>query len=253
MSKLTQLGVVAMAGMAILGVGRARAERPDSTEPQQQIRIHVAATRGEIIPQSKGGGGFQRTFRFTAIPGKGNHWIRQVLEVRGTVFDAKGRSTRAHLDVIEYYRVSSSGRTIQGDSHYSQYWDHCGGSLTISSTLTYGMLRPKKRGDTILAKSFILRSAKDAAGRLVTMKTRTTRQVIPAEHGKRAEFQLDVGSIPTHYTYKVRWDVRPGRGSRTRPSGALSVGTWMMEPPKQTGPTVALVRPRPIPTLKKRW
>ncbi|MHC4578355.1 MAG: hypothetical protein ACYTFD_10550 [Planctomycetota bacterium] len=250
MSKWMPIKLMVVAVPAIAWVDPAQAGPPPVDEPPVPIRIQVAATRGQIIPQSKGGGGFQRTFRFTAIPGKSNHWLRQVLEVRGTVFDAKGKSTPAHLDVIEYYRVGSLGRTIQPDSHYSQYWHHCGGTLTISSTLTYGTLVPKKRGDTILGKSFILRSAKDAAGKTVTMKTRTTRQVIPAEHGERVEFHLDRGSIPTHYTYRVQWDARPGRGSRTRPSGEMEVGTWRMELPKQTGPTVALVRPRPIPRLK---
>jgi len=224
------------------------AEPPAAAKPPEAIRIQVAATKGQIIPHSKGGG-FQRTFRFTAIPGKGNHWIRQVLEVRGTVFDAKGRSTPVHLDVIEYYRVNSSGRTIQSDSHHSQYRDHCGGALTIRSTLTYGTLLPRKRGDTILAKSFVLRSARDAAGEYFTMRTRKG-QTIPAERGTRVVFHLDRGTIPTRYTYGVRWDARPGRGSRSRPSGEIDVGTWNAELPRQTGPTVALIRPRPIPRLK---
>jgi hypothetical protein len=190
-----------------------------------------------------------RTFRFTAIPGKSNHWIRRVLDVRGTVLDAKGRSTAVHLDVIEYYRVNASGRTIQPDSHHSQYRDHCGGTLTLRSTLTYGTLMPRKRGDTILAKPFILRSAKDAAGKLFTMRIRKG-QTIPAGHGKRVEFHLDRGTVPSQYTYGVHWDARSGSGSRARPSGEIDVGTWKVEAPKQTGPTVALIRPRPIPRLK---
>ncbi len=229
--------------MAIACVAAARPE---------PVRIHVAATKGRIIPQSKGGGGFERAFRFTAIRGEGGRWIRQVLEVRGTVFDAKGRSTAAHLDVIEYYRVDSSGRTKR-DSHYSQYWDHCGGTLTISSTLTYGRLLPKKRGDTIVGKSFILRSAKDAAGKYVTMKTRTLpRRAIPAERGERVEFESDAGSPQTRYTYRVRWNACLGSGPRTRPSGTIDVGTYTIEAPAQTGPTVAAARPRPIPRIKKR-
>lgn len=211
------------------------------------IRIQVAASKGRIIPRSKGGG-FQRTFRFTAIPGKSNHWIRQVLEVSGTVLDAKGGSTPVRLDVTEYYRVNAKGRTIQHDSHYSQYRDHCGGNLTIRSTLTYGTLVARKRGDTILGKTFILRSARDAAGEYFTMRTRKG-QTIPAERGKRVVFHLDRGTIPTQYTYGVRWDARPGKGSRARPSGEIDVGTWKAMLPRQTGPTVALIRPRPIPRL----
>ncbi len=227
-------------------MGAARAE------PPVPVRILVAATKGRIIPQSKGGGGFERGFRFTAIPGKSSHWIRQVLEVRGTVFDAKGRSTAAHLDVIEYYRLNSSGRAKR-DTHYSQYWNHCGGTLTISSTLTYGKLLPRKRGDAIVGKSFILRSAKDAAGKYVTMRTRTLpRRPILAERGERVEYQMDGGSIPTRYTYRVHWNACPGSGPRTRPSGKIDVGTWMIEAPKQSGPTVEASRPRPIPRIKKR-
>jgi hypothetical protein len=217
-------------------------------EPPSPIRIEVAASRGQIIPQAKGGG-FQRTFRFTAVPGKGNHWIRQALEVRGSVLDAKGRSTPVHLDIVEYYRVNSKGRTIQHDSHYSQYRDHCGGTLTIRSTLTYGTLAARKRGDTILARSFILCSARDAVGKDFTMRTRKG-ELIPAERGTRVVFHLHRGTIPTQYGYRVRWDARPGRGSRARPSGEIDVGTWKALLPKQTGSTVALVRPRPIPRLK---
>jgi len=236
--------VLAVSGIALVDA----AEPPADGKPPDPIRIRVAATKGQIIPQSKGGG-FQRTFRFTAIPGKSSHWIRQVLEVRGTVLDAKGRVTPVHLDVIEYYRVDSSGRTIQADSHHSQYRDHCGGALTIRSTLTYGVLVARKRGDTILGKSFILRSAKDAAGKYFTMRTRKG-QTIPAERGRRVEFQLHRGTIPTQYTYGLHWDARPGRGSRSRPSGDIEVGTWKAVAPKQTGPTVAPIRPRPIPRLK---
>jgi hypothetical protein len=147
------------------------------------IRITVAASDGEIIPQSKGGGGFQRTFRFTAEPGEANRWIRQTLEVRGTVFDAEGGSAPAHLDVVEYYRVDSDGRAIQADSHYSQFFDFCGGDLTISSRLEYGTLAPRRIGDPIMTKSFILRGATDAEGEPVTMRKRTTRETIPAERG----------------------------------------------------------------------
>ena len=230
----------ALAGAAMAG--------PSAPEAPS-IRIGVAASDGEIIPQSKGGGGFQRTFRFTATPGTANHWIRQSLEVRGTVFDAEGKSAPAHLDVVEYYRVDSTGRAIQADSHYSQFWEYCGGDLTITSTLTYGTLVPKKVGDTIVGKSFILRSATDAAGEFVTMRKRTTREAIPAERGERVEFQPAPGSLPTRYTYRVQWDARPGIGSRTQPSGEIEVGTWIIEIPEQTGPTRAVVRPRPIPRL----
>ena len=224
---------------------------PD-TPPPEPIRIRVAATSGEVIPQSKGGGGFQRSFRFTAVPGKSNHWIRQELEVRGTVFDAEGRTTEVHLDVLEYYRLNARGRTIQSDSHYSQFWNHCGGDVTIFSTLNYGSLRPKKLGDTIMAKSFILRSCTDAAGEPVTMKIRITRQTIPAERGERVEFRRHGGSIPTHYRYRVQWDARPGSGSRTQPSGEIETGTWWIEAPEQTGHTRAVARPRPIPRPRSR-
>ena len=242
-------GPIRLAALTALGIAWLGAAR---AEPPVQVRILVAATKGRIIPQSKGGGGFERGFRFTATPGKSSHWIRQVLEVRGTVFDAKGGSKAAHLDVIEYYRVDSAGRTKR-DSHYSQYWDYCGGTLTISSTLTYGRLLPKKRGDTIVGKSFILRSAKDATGKYVTMKTRTLpRRTIPAERGERVEFESDAGSPQTRYTYRVRWNACPGSGPRTRPSGTIDVGTYTIEAPAQTGPTVAAARPRPIPRIKKR-
>ena len=236
--------------MLLVVPGAALADRRAADRPPEPIRIRVAASKGQIIPQSRGGGGFQRTFRFTATPGRSNHWIKQVLEVRGTVFDARGRSKDAHLDVIEYYRVDSSGKTIQHDSHYSQFHDFCGGDLTISSTLTYGTLRPIKLGDTILGKTFILRSCRDAEGKRVTMKTRTTRRTIPAERGKRVEFQAAPASIPTRYTYRVKWNACPGHGSRTRPSGEMDVGTWRIETPKQVGRTVATMPARPIPRLR---
>jgi len=221
-------------------------------DPPEPVEIHVAASRGEIIPQSRGGGGFQRSFRFTADPAEGNHWIRQVLEVRGTVFDAGGETRAVHLDVIEYYRVDSTGRAIQADSHYNQFWEACGGDLTIGSTLTYGTLEARKLGDPILGKSFILRAATDAAGELVTMRTRTTRRVIPAEHGERVEFHVDRGSIPSTYAYRVQWDARAGSGSRTQPSGDIETGTWKIEYPQRPGPTQAAIRPRPIPRIERR-
>ncbi len=234
--------------LALAAAGVARADGP----PPETVTIAVAATKGQIIPQSRGGGGFQRTFRFTATPGKSGHWIRQLLAVRGTVLDAEGNSTPVHLDVTEYYRVGASGRTIQADSHYSQFWKFCGGDLTIVSTLVYGTLRSIKVGDTILGKSFILRSATDAAGEFVTMETRTTRQEIPAERGERVAFDPDPGAVPTSYRYRVAWDARPGVGPRTQPAGAIEVGTWFMEPPEQTGPTRERPRPRPIPQLETR-
>ena len=220
-----------------------------------QVRITVAATKGEIIPQSRGGGGFQRTFRFTAKPGKalhsGSHWIRQTLEVRGTVFDAKGNTVRAHLDVIEYYRVDGKGRAIQADSHYSQFEKMAGGDLTIRSTLIYGTLTSIKRGDSIMGKSFILRSCADAAGKFVTMKTRKGR-IIPAEKRERVTFKRHAGSLVTRYEYGVRWDAR----SRTKPSGTMEVGTWLIEVPQSKGTskskTSEAARPRAIPLLKTR-
>jgi len=215
--------------------------------PPDPVRIEVAASKGEIIPQSKGGGGFQRTFRFTAVRGEANRWIRQTLEVRGTVFDALGKSAPAHLDVVEYYRVDSNGRAIQADSHYSQFWDFCGGDLEISSTLEYGTLTPKKPGDTIVGKSFVLKWAKDAKGGLVTMRKRTTLEEVPAERGERAEFRPAEGALPTRYSYRVRWDARPGRGPRTKPAGEIEVGTWHVVVPEDTGPTRAAARPAPIP------
>jgi hypothetical protein len=213
------------------------------------ILIELKSSRGEIIPQSKGGGGFQRSFRFHAKPGKANHWIQQVLEVRGTVFDAEGNTKVAHLDVIEYYRVDSKGKAIQTDSHYSQYWNHCGGDLTISSTLTYGKLERVKRGDTILSKSFILRSCLDEKGEPVVMKKRTTKDVIPAEGGQRVRFVVDPGSIPTRYSYRVQWD---SRDVRTKPSGTITVGTFEHVLPEQTGHTRAEVRPEAIPVVRGR-
>lgn len=226
-----------------------RAEEPEEAPPPTPVRVSVAASEGEIIPQSKGGG-FQRTFRFTATPGESLHWIRQVLAVRGTVFDSEGESQAVHLDIVEYYRVDKSGRTIQCDSHYSQYRDHCGGDLTISSTLTYGALATRKQGDTIIGKTFILRWAKDGDGKLFTMRTRKGR-VIPAEKGERVVFRADTGAIPTRYSYRVQWDARPGRGSRTQPSGVMERGTWLVVLPEQKGPTVAAARPRPIPRLDR--
>ncbi|MGQ0613847.1 MAG: hypothetical protein ACT4PV_08940 [Planctomycetaceae bacterium] len=234
--------------LALAAGGLARADGP----PPETVTIAVAATKGQIIPQSRGGGGFQRTFRFTATPGRSGHWIRQLLAVRGTVLDGEGNSTPVHLDVTEYYRVDASGRTIQADSHYSQFWKFRGGDLTISSTLTYGMLRSRKQGDTILGKSFILRAATDAAGEFVTMETRTTRQEIPAERGERVEFDPDADPIPTDYRYRVQWNARPGIGPRTQPSGTIEIGTWSIQAPKQTGPTREAVRPRPIPRLETR-
>ena len=217
--------------------------------PPDPILIEIKSSRGEIIPQSKGGGGFQRSFRFHAKPGKANHWIQQVLEVRGTVFDAEGGSKVAHLDVIEYYKLEASGRAIQTDSHYSQYWNHCGGDLTITATLTYGQLERIKRGDTILSKSFILRSALDENGEHVVMRKRTTKDVIPAEKGKRVRFVVDPGSIPTRYSYRVRWDSRDG--GRTKPSGTIDVGTFEHLLPEQTGHTRAEVRPEAIPVVRR--
>jgi hypothetical protein len=228
--------------LILLGISLA-AQATEST-----TRILVAASKGSVIPQSKGGGGFQRSFLFTAKPGKANHWIRQALAVRGSVIDKLGAPTTVHLDVVEYYRVGSSGRAIQHDSHYSQFWKHFGGDLTISSSLTYGRLTAKKRGDSILGKSFILRSCTDARGRFVTMKKRTTKEVIPAEKGKRVDFRGHAESIPTRYSYRVQWDVR----KRTQPSGKIETGTWQFVPRPQSGRTKEPVRPRPIPSLKAR-
>ena len=230
----------------VLAIALAQAD-----EPPTPVRIKVAASKGQVIPQSKGGGGFQRTLRFTAVPGKAGRWIMQRLAVRGEVFDGKGRRKTVHLDVVEYYRLGRSGRAISPDSHYSQYWSARGGDLVISATLTYGRLVAKRRGDPIVSKSFVLRVATDENGKPVTMKTRTIpRQVIPAERGRRATFAVDPGSIPMRYSYGVKWDTRPGIGSRTKPSGTIEVGTWHAEAPKQKGYTRAAAKPRPIPPLK---
>jgi len=215
------------------------------------VRIDVAASAGEIAPQSKGGGGWQRTFRFRAVPSEHNHWIRQALEVRGTVFDEEGNVDPVHLDVAEYYRVDGEGRAIQADSHYSQFWEARGGDLTLSSTLTYGTLEPFKRGDAILSRSFILRSAVDADGEPVEMRKRTTREVIPAERGEHVTFRRDASCIPTRYEYGVRWDARPGHGSRTQPSGSVDAGRWWRVLPEQTGHTRVEESPRPIPELER--
>ena len=220
-------------------------------EPPTPVRIKVAASKGKIIPQSRGGGGFQRTFRFTAVPGEAGRWVMQRLRVRGEVFDGKGNRKTVHLDVVEYYRLNSSGRAVSADTHYSQFWSARGGDLVISSTLTYGRLVARRRGDVIASKSFVLRGALDEDGKPVTMKTRTTpRQVIPAERGKRVTFHVDPGSIPTRYSYGVKWDTRPGVGSRTQPSGEMDVGTWWVVAKKQKGYTVATSSPRPIPRLR---
>ena len=154
--------------------------------------------------------------------------------------------------MVEYYRVDAKGRAIQADSHYSQFEKMAGGDLTIRSTLTYGTLASVKRGDSIMGKSFILRSCSDADGKFVTMKTRKGR-VIPAEKGKRVTFQGRAGSLPTHYEYRVRWDAR---ASRTKPSGTMDVGTWQIEVPQLRGTgkgkTSEVARPRAIPLLKTR-
>ena len=193
------------------------------------VRIEVAATRGEIIPQSKGGGGFQRQLRFTAVPGRSSGWIRQQLTVRGSVFDATGRTKAVHLDIIEYFRCKTKGRT-RLDNHYSQYWSARGGALHIQARLTYGRVVPRKRGDTIVGKGFILRSCLDENGERVVMKTRTLpRQVIPAEYGKRVTFEPRKGALATTYQYRVNWDTRK---SRTKPVGSIGVGTWRVELPK---------------------
>lgn len=229
--------------LVVLVLAAAAAPEP----PPDPVRIEVEASKGAIIPQSKGGGGFQRTFRFTAVGGAGGRWIRQTLEIRGTVLDADGKSSPAHLDVVEYYRVDSSGRAIQADSHYSQFWDFCGGDLAITSTLEYGTLAAKRVGDTILLRSFILRSATDAEGQAVTMRKRRNREVIPAEGGEHVTFEADGRAIPTRYAYRVRWDARPGKGPRTKPAGEIEVGTWHVVLPEQKGPTRAAERQMPIP------
>ena len=166
-----------------------------------------------------------------------------------SVFNEHGRTKPVHLDVTEYYRVDAKGRAVSADTHYSQFWSARGGDLVVSATLTYGTLEPIKRGDTIVSKSYILRWAKNATGELVTMKTRERpRQVIPAEHGKRVKFHAAAGALQTTYSYRVQWDTR---GSRTKASGEIETGTWTIEAPKQTGPTRAEARARPIPALKK--
>jgi hypothetical protein len=211
------------------------------------VTIRVAASAGEVIPRAKGGGGFQRTLRFTAHGGEALHWIRQDLQVRGSVTDDKDVTKVVHLDVTEYYRLGKNGRAVSPDTHYSQYWDYRDGDLTISAKLIYGMLKSIKRGDTITGKSFVLRSATNAAGKKVTMKTRTMpRRVIPAEHGKRATFERAPGAPATHYRYRVRWDGH----RRTKASGEVETGTWWVEVPEQTGPTRAAERRLPIPPLR---
>jgi hypothetical protein len=82
------------------------------------------------------------------------------------------------------------------------------------------------------------------------MRKRTTLEAIPAERGERVAFAADPGALPTRYGYRVRWDARPGVGPRTQPAGAVEVGTWQVEQPKETGPTQAAATPRPIPPLK---
>ncbi|MHC4957922.1 MAG: hypothetical protein ACYTGN_06060 [Planctomycetota bacterium] len=211
------------------------------------VTIRVAASAGQVIPRAKGGGGFQRTLRFTATGGEALHWIRQELQVRGSVTDDKGVSKAVHLDVIEYYRLGKHGRAVSPDSHYSQYWDYRDGDLMITATLTYGMLTSLKRGDTITSKSYVQRSSTNATGKRVVMKTRTMpRRVIPAEHGQRAAFARADGSLATHYRYRVHWDGR----RRTKASGAVETGTWWVEVPEQTGPTRARERRQPIPELR---
>lgn len=227
-----------------------------SANPQsapKSIRIQVFASHGEIIPQSKGGGGFQRRFRLEVVPGPGesNHWIKQELKVRGTVFNKAGQPTRAHLDVVEYYRVNAKGRMIQPDIHYSQYPRYCAGDLVIRSKLTFGRLKTKKRGDTIVAQSFILKWAKDATGEFVIMKTRDRLRIIASEKGKRVEFESNENASASHYEYKVTWNACPGAGPRTKASGTLEPGTWWIETPEQTGSTRVANKPRPIEKPKR--
>jgi len=226
--------------------------------PPETVTIRVAATRGEIIPRSRGGG-FQRSFLFTAKPGEANHWIRQTLEVRGTVKDREGETEDVHLDIIEYYRVNGRGRLLQYDSHYSVFRNHCAGALTIRSRLVYGELKARKRGDTILGKTFILRSCLDADGEKVTMRTRKGR-LIPAEHGERVTFAPRRGALPSRYEYAVEWDACPGSGPRTQPNGTLERGVWWIERPKPKPAkdettrtkTVSEAQRRPIPRVRRR-
>jgi hypothetical protein len=218
----------------------------------KQPRILVAASSGEIIPQAKGGGGFQRSFRFRVAPLLDGRWVRQRLAVRGTVFDDDGKRRAVHLDVVEYYRVDRKGRARQIDSHYSQFRKARGGDLKISSTLAYGTLESKKRGDPIMAKTFILRGATNAEGEHVTMRKRTTGEVIPAEKGEKVEFEEEDGALSTRYRYAVSWDTRPGKGSRAEPSGKIGRGTWNVVLPKTKDRTKETAKVAPIPELKKR-
>jgi len=215
-------------------------------------RIRVAATDGEIIPQAKGGGGFQRSFLFRVDPVCEGRWIRQEVAVRGTVFGEDGTREAVHLDVVEYYRVNRKGRAIQADSHYSRFREAHGGDLKISAKLTYGALEPEKLGDPVMGKSFILRGAVDADGKPVTMRKRTTGEVIPAERGEKVAFRKEQGALTSRYAYEVSWDTRSGKGSRAEPSGEIERGTWQVDPPKSDDRTKEKARPRPIPELKRR-
>ena len=233
---------------ALLALAAALAAAKEAKQPH----IDVAASRGEIIPQAKGGGGFQRSFRFSAAPVGIGRWIRQELAVRGTVFDEEGTKKSVHLDVVEYYRISRKGRAIQVDSHYSQFREARGGDLTMESKLTYGDLASKRKGDPIMSKSFILRGATDAGGEPVEMRKRTTGEVIPAERGEKVDFTPDGDALTTRYEYQVGWDCRTGVGSRAEPSGKIEQGTWWIDLPPAKGRTRESVRPRPIPELVRK-
>jgi len=214
-------------------------------------RIRLEASRGEVIPQAKGGGGFQRSFRFFAAPLRDGRWIRQELAVRGTVFDEEGTRATVHLDVVEYYRVDRKGRARQIDSHYSQFREARGGDLSIASKLTYGSLSSIKRGDPIMTKTFILRGATNESGEPVPMRKRTTGEIIPAEGGEKVKFEVEDQALATRYEYAVSWDTRTGVGSRAEPSGNIERGTWKIELPKTKDTTKETPKVEAIPELKR--
>ena len=70
------------------------------------------------------------------------------------------------------------------------------------------------------------------------------------KYGERVEFEPHDNALPTRYEYRVQWDTRR---SRTKPSGEIETGTWLVELPREEGRTQAAARPQPIPVIRRRY